>query len=330
MNNDGSMILEQPHAMPVNKDFSDFPQEKMDELLSRASKGEVIDNLEDSISNPDPEPAQPAPADKTKVDTPGSVESETTALASDEPAPPVDTDGTKVDLDNSEADPDEGQSAEKSKDTLLAEKQQLEKQLKHLQSLYGRQSNELGDLRRKVTAKPTQEEYDADPVAATEKLHQHKEQMQQIEAKTQELQRTAMITQNMDFHSKYTPELNSNIGAIKEMMVKEDGVSPTDAEQFASQVFMQNPLVVYNLNKRLSHYKEVMELKAQIEQLKKAPGKALERLGKVNKQAPAVRAQTGETSTPGESLIEDPVKFHKLSDKEIEAQLKKRLKQERG
>jgi hypothetical protein len=206
----------------------------------------------------------------------------------------------------------------------------LQKQLTHLQSLYGRQSNELGRLRAQLKGKPTQEDYDNDPVKATEQLQEHKATEQEIVKLEKEQEVTSIVKTNIEFAQQYAPDLEANAQAIYNLLVTEDKVPPTEAQKFLSQIYLYNPYAVFHLNQRARLVKEHQALKSEIDKLKAAPGQVVNKIAGVNKAVPAVSAATGQSSAPsGIGLAISEADLATMSDADLESALKSNLKKER-
>ncbi len=198
----------------------------------------------------------------------------------------------------------------------------LRKQHEHLQQLYGRQSNELGRLREKLKPKPTQEDFDSDPVKATEQMAEHQSQVKHIESVEQEQQIREVVMQNIQFAQQHAPDLEANAQVIYDLMVNEDKVAPTEANAFLGKIFLQNPWGVFQLNQRARAYRQVQALQRQIEELKQAPKKVINNISKVNQSIPGISASTGHSALVdvGEGIT-DPDQLAKLSDKDLETAL---------
>lgn len=309
---DGSVAAEQPQSSNATEtDFSILTDEQLEEKLNPK---ETEDNPTTPEALPETPPEQPV----------------TPEAGSEVTAPPA-IDGNPVNLEEPAAgtDKDNPPAAPKVDEDLQKRNNDLQKQLENLQALYGRQSNELGKLRQGLPPKPTQEDFETDTVAATEQLQNHNDGIKAIGALEQEAQNTEMIKQNVSLHQTYTPDLGSYVGKIKDMLVTQDNQSEIDANQFASNILLQNPLAVFQLVQRCKAQEKITSLEADVARLSKAPSKAVEQMSKVNAQIPSVTASTGEGSAPQIGLISNPATFSGLSDKEVEAQLHARLKQEK-
>lgn len=265
--------------------------------------------------------------------TAGSDKSEQLATLTDEelnerldpptPAPQPD----KVELPaTTEAAAPEEDKVEAPKIDLEAENGKLRKQLENLQQIYGKQSNELGELRKQLKDKPTAADFDADPVKAAEQLQERQAQEKEIREleQAQNLQATAI--RNMQFLTQYAPDLSSNAEAIREVLRSEDKLDDGDINKFVGEIFLQNPWGVYQLNQRTKLYNENRKLKAEIEKLKKAPGETINRIKDINKVTSNVKATTGESVERSVAPITDSKQLAGMSDEELQEQLKQLMK----
>lgn len=233
----------------------------------------------------------------------------------------------------SKAEPDKALEAPVEKPAEIDNNQSVEslkKQLANLQTLYGRQSNELGQLRAKLKAKPTQEQFDEDPVKATEELQEHNKTTEKIQQLEQEQKTVELVTQNMEYAKSYSPDLESNAQTIYNLLVSEDGISPTEAQQFMGQIYLANPLAVYHLNQRARAVKAVQTLKAEIEKLKAEPKKVVQKIAEINKAVPSVTSSTGQSSVPtGVGVPFSDAELANMPTADLEAALKANLSKER-
>lgn len=253
---------------------------------------EQLENLTDEELAEKLNPTTPAPvADKVELTTP---EPEAPAKADKAPEPKVD---------------------------LEAENGKLRKQLENLQAIFGRQSNELGEMRKRLKDKPTSADFDADPVKAAEDLQARQEQEREIQKIEQDQAVKATAIRNMQFLTQYAPDLQANAELIREVLKKEDKLEDGDINKFTGEIFLQNPWGVYQLNQRAKLFKQIKELNAEIEKLKQVPAATLNRIKQINQVASNVTAAAGQAVQPVNSDIE-PSALANLSDDELEAHLK--------
>lgn len=286
---EGSVITEQPSFVEMS-----------DEALEQA--------LEEPVKMDAP-PEQ----DKDEASTPESAPAKDAA-----PTPEQD----KVDALKDEAVKEPEQETD-----LKQALESLKKQHEHLQSLYGRQSNELGKLRAELKPKPTQEDYEADPMKATEQMQEHKEQADQIKRLEQERNLTEVVTKNIRFAQQFSPDLEANAEAIRNLLVEQDKVAPTEANRLLGEIFLQNPWGVFQLNQRARMYKEMQSLKKQIADLKQAPEKVVKQIKNVSQAVPGVNASMGNSSIPdSESGLADPSQLAGATEEQLEAMIKNSLK----
>jgi len=94
---------------------------------------------------------------------------------------------------------------------LEESKAKLEKQLANLQQVYGRQSNELGELRAKLKElkKPTQEDYDADTPKALEEQKEYDKVSQRAQELEQEQVNLSIVERNIHFAKQFSPDLEA-------------------------------------------------------------------------------------------------------------------------
>lgn len=259
-------------------------------------------------------PASQAPGSEAQTDAP-PVSQDSVAANSEQPA-------VSKEPSAGAPAPDKAPEPELTNEQLKQAHESLRKQHENLQHLYGRQSNELGRLRAQLKPKPTQEDFDSDPVKATEQMAEHQSQVKQIESVEQEQQLREVVMQNIQFAQQHAPDLEANAQAIYDLMVNEDKVAPTEANAFLGKIFLQNPWGVFQLNQRARAYREVQALKRQVEELKKAPKKVIDNISKVNQSVPGISASTGHSASIdiGDGII-DPDQLSKLSDKDLESAL---------
>jgi hypothetical protein len=259
-----------------------------------SAPAEQLENLTDEELAEKLNPTTPAPvADKVDVTKPAEPEA---------PAPNAD-------------------KAEPIKVDLEAENGKLKKQLENLQAIFGRQSNELGELRKVLKDKPTSADFDADPVKAAEDLQARQDQEKEIQKIEQDQAVKATAIRNMQFLTQYAPDLPANADLIREVLKKEDKLEDGDINKFTGEIFLQNPWGVYQLNQRAKLFKQIKELNAEIEKLKQVPAATLNRIKQINQVASNITAAAGQAVQPVNSDIE-PVALANLSDDELEAHLK--------
>lgn len=271
-----------------------------DELLSNLSDEELENRLSDKEDSPAPETV---PADK-------------------EPEP---------EQTEQPEQPTEEQPKETADDHIKAleeSKAKLEKQLANLQQVYGRQSNELGELRAKLKElkKPTQEDYDADTPKALEEQKEYDRVSQRAQELEQEQVNLSIVERNIHFAKQFSPDLEANAPHIHKILTEQDGFTHQQANDFLGQIFVQNPLTVYQLNKRVKEVNEIQRLKAEINRLKQAPEQMLNKISKAASNGSNV---AGTVSTPASRPELGFSDYSKLSDKELDNLISESLKNER-
>lgn len=260
-----------------------------------SAPAEQLENLTDEELAEKLNPTTPAPV-ADKVDVKPEAAPEAPAPNADKAADPI-----KVDLE--------------------AENGKLRKQLENLQTIFGRQSNELGEMRKMLKDKPTSADFDADPVKAAEDLQARQEQEREIQKVEQDQAVKATAIRNMQFLTQYAPDLSANADLIREVLKKEDKLEDGDINKFTGEIFLQNPWGVYQLNQRAKLFKQIKELNAEIEKLKQVPAATLNRIKQINQVASNITAAAGQAVQPVNSDIE-PSALANLSDDELEAHLK--------
>jgi len=205
----------------------------------------------------------------------------------------------------------------------------LKKKHQNLESLYGRQTNELGKLRAALKKKPTQEDFDENPAKAAEDLADHKEKLKEIAEVEKDLAQKEFIMKNIEFASRYCPDLEANSKDIFDLVTSVDKVSHDDASRLMSNIFTLNPWGVYQLNERAKLLKKFKALEAENALLKKAQKETVTKISGVADSVPAVRASTGKTSAAKLASDLSSEDIDSLSDEELMAQMENRLKQEK-
>lgn len=239
------------------------------------------------------------------------------------PVPVADTPETEVAADNAEEAKEEAPEKSEKAPDLQVENARLKQQLDNLKQVFGRQSNELGELRAKLKAKPTAEDFDADPVKAAEQLQERTEQEREIRKKEQEQEVHAIAIRNMQFISEHVPDLNDNVKVIHAVMAEQDKLTEDDIQKFTGNIYLQNPWGVFQLNERAKLYAENKKLKAEIEELKKAPGKVVSKIADISRSAANVGASTGHSGAAKADPIGDR-ELAEMSDEALAEYLKKR------
>lgn len=280
-----------------------------DELLSTLSDEELENRLSDKENSPAPETV-PADNEQTKEAKEPEQKEQPKQPANEEPTEqPEQTDSDHV-------------------KALEESKAKLEKQLANLQQVYGRQSNELGELRAKLKElkKPTQEDYDADTPKALEEQKEYDRVSQRAQELEQEQVNLSIVERNIHFAKQFSPDLEANAPYIHKILTEQDGFTHQQANEFLGQIFVQNPLTVYQLNKRVKEVKEIERLKAEINRLKQAPEKMLNKISKAASNGSNV---AGTVSTPASRPELGFSDYSKLSDKELDNLISESLKNER-
>lgn len=251
--------------------------------------------------------------------------------------PPENSDkGSETNLNEGEKKEDEGgepsDNPEKGTDSTPENSDKVEKdpkkelarvkkELEHLRKLHGRASNELGELRKRLREKPTAEDYDQDPVAASEALQEHHKVKAEIDQKEREVQMREILLQNMELISNHAPDLQSNRDIIREIMAEVDQVEDSQVSQLMENIYLQNPWGVYHLNERAKLYKENKNLKKELEQLKaqlkEAPEKTAKQISKVSRMKSNVNASTA-TPLSGQTKPVASAHLASMSDEELE------------
>ena len=280
-----------------------------DELLSTLSDEELESRLSDKEDSPAPETV-PANNEQTEE----AKEPEQT----EQPKQPVNEEPTE------QPEQTEGDHVK----ALEESKAKLEKQLANLQQVYGRQSNELGELRSKLKElkKPTQEDYDADTPKALEEQKEYDKVSQRAQELEQEQVNLSIVERNIHFAKQFSPDLEANAPHIHKILTEQDGFTHQQANDFLGQIFVQNPLTVYQLNKRVKEVNEIQRLKAEINRLKQAPEKMLNKISKAASNGSNV---AGTVSTPASRPELGFPDYSKLSDKELDNLISESLKNER-
>ena len=280
-----------------------------DELLSTLSDEELENRLSDK---------EDSPATETV-----SADNEQTEEAKE----PEQTEQPKQPTNEELAEQPEQTDSDHVK-ALEESKAKLEKQLANLQQVYGRQSNELGELRAKLKElkKPTQEDYDADTPKALEEQKEYDRVSQRAQELEQEQVNLSIVERNIHFAKQFSPDLEANAPHIHKILTEQDGFTHQQANDFLGQIFVQNPLTVYQLNKRVKEVNEIQRLKAEINRLKQAPEKML---SKISKAAGNGSNVAGTVSTPASRPELGFSDYSKLSDKELDNLISESLKNER-
>lgn len=280
-----------------------------DELLSTLSDEELENRLSDKEDSPATETV-PADNEQTKE----TKEPEQT----EQPEQPTNEEPTE------QPEQTEGDHVK----ALEESKAKLEKQLANLQQVYGRQSNELGELRAKLKElkKPTQEDYDADTPKALEEQKEYDKVSQRAQELEQEQVNLSIVERNIHFAKQFSPDLEANAPHIHKILTEQDGFTHQQANDFLGQIFVQNPLTVYQLNKRVKEVNEIQRLKAEINRLKQAPEKMLNKISKAASNGSNV---AGTVSTPASRPELGFSDYSKLSDKELDNLISESLKNER-
>ena len=280
-----------------------------DELLSTLSDEE----LENRLSGKEDSPAtETVSADNEQTKEPKEPEQ------TEQPEQPANGEPTEQ---PEQTDSDHVKALEESK-------AKLEKQLANLQQVYGRQSNELGELRAKLKElkKPTQEDYDADTPKALEEQKEYDRVSQRAQELEQEQVNLSIVERNIHFAKQFSPDLEANAPYIHKILTEQDGFTHQQANEFLGQIFVQNPLTVYQLNKRVKEVKEIQRLKAEINRLKQAPEQMLNKISKAASNGSNV---AGTVSTPASRPELGFSDYSKLSDKELDNLISESLKNER-
>ena len=280
-----------------------------DELLSTLSDEELENRLSDKEDSPAPETAV---ADNEQTEESKKPEQ------TEQPKQPANEEPTEQ---PKQTDSDHIKALEESK-------AKLEKQLANLQQVYGRQSNELGELRAKLKElkKPTQEDYDADTPKALEEQKEYDRVSQRAQELEQEQVNLSIVERNIQFAKQFSPDLEANAPYIHKILTEQDGFTHQQANEFLGQIFVQNPLTVYQLNKRVKEVKEIQRLKAEINRLKQAPEQMLNKISKAASNGSNV---AGTVSTPASRPELGFSDYSKLSDKELDNLISESLKNER-
>ena len=280
-----------------------------DELLSTLSDEELENRLSDKEDSPAPETVS---ADN------GQTEEAKEPEQTEQPKQPANEEPTEQ---PEQTDSDHVKALEESK-------AKLEKQLANLQQVYGRQSNELGELRGKLKElkKPTQEDYDADTPKALEEQKEYDKVSQRAQELEQEQVNLSIVERNIHFAKQFSPDLEANAPHIHKILTEQDGFTHQQANEFLGQIFVQNPLTVYQLNKRVKEVNEIQRLKAEINRLKQAPEKMLNKISKAASNGSNV---AGTVSTPASRPELGFSDYSKLSDKELDNLISESLKNER-
>ena len=280
-----------------------------DELLSTLSDEELENRLSDK---------EDSPATETAVADNEQTEESKKPEQTEQPKQPANEEPTEQ---PEQTDSDHIKALEESK-------AKLEKQLANLQQVYGRQSNELGELRAKLKElkKPTQEDYDADTPKALEEQKEYDRVSQRAQELEQEQVNLSIVERNIQFAKQFSPDLEANAPYIHKILTEQDGFTHQQANEFLGQIFVQNPLTVYQLNKRVREVKEIQRLKAEINRLKQAPEQMLNKISKAASNGSNV---AGTVSTPASRPELGFSDYSKLSDKELDNLISESLKNER-
>ncbi len=280
-----------------------------DELLSNLSDEELESRLSDNENSP---ATETVPADNEQTKEPKEPEQ------TEQPEQPANGEPTEQ---PEQTDSDHVKALEESK-------AKLEKQLANLQQVYGRQSNELGELRAKLKElkKPTQEDYDADTPKALEEQKEYDRVSQRAQELEQEQVNLSIVERNIHFAKQFSPDLEANAPYIHKILTEQDGFTHQQANEFLGQIFVQNPLTVYQLNKRVKEVNEIQRLKAEINRLKQAPEQMLSKISKAASNGSNV---AGTVSTPASKPELGFSDYSKLSDKELDNLISESLKNER-
>ena len=203
--------------------------------------------------------------------------------------------------------------------------ERMSKQLADSQSMIGRQANEIGELRKKLTPKPepvTPDEVLTNPVGATKKLVA--EEIAEREQRKQE-EYNAMIqarTQAAQFLAQAVPDIMELLPTMAEIAEQEDGVPKEFVERFKADPLSEAPIITVQLAKRARLKRELLELKTKTGELEQKPGELIDKINQAAKTRPAVTGSHGHAgkSTGTTGLTRDQIR--KLSDKELDELIK--------
>ncbi len=284
--------------------------EQPEELTSDKIANLSDEELTKALENPKPEDTLPPSEEEDKGEEPKAEDPKT-----------EDEDEQPKDEDKQPEDEDEDEPKDPKKENA-----QLKKQLAHLQEAYGRQSNEVGQLRKALKKKPTADDFDENPVQAAEDLQKHNEQKKEIETKERSVEAQKIAIRNMQLIEQHAPDLADNKKAIRKIMAEVDDVDDGQIEKLFGNIYLHNPWGVYQLNERAKLYDENSKLKKELEdtkkKLKEAPTKTAQQISKASKMKSNVSASTG-SSNPAADEPLNPSTIASLSDEELSNQLDK-------
>lgn len=192
-------------------------------------------------------------------------------------------------------------------ETEEAKAEKLAKQVADKEAFIGKQTTEIGELRRQAAALQEQlaqvnkddlnARYYDDPAATVNEVLAIREQ----EAQVQQLQMLANIKQNEVVVKEYVPDFDDLMDDMVETL-KELKYDPEIIKNFKINPYNEQPAIVVNLAERARLSKENKSLKAQIAELnqrvKTGPEDALKKVEKAARQV-----VTGATGKSGASEI---------------------------
>ena len=183
------------------------------------------------------------------------------------------------------------------------EKARLEKQVKDKEEFIGRQTTEIGELRRQaqilaeqlaaVDQEGLNRQWNEDPSAVVNEVLAVREK----EAQANRLLLQANIKENEITIKQRVPDFDDMIDDIA-ITAKKDGASDDIVRAFKANPYGAQPDLVIQLSQRVKLEKENASLKAEVERLKKAPGEALKKV-----EAAARQVVTGGTGKSGAGVV---------------------------
>lgn len=204
---------------------------------------------------------------------------------------------------------------------VVPEVEKLAKQVADKEAFIQQRNAEIGEYRKQIDtlqqqlARVNQEEIDdlyaMNPSEAVNQVLAIRENKAQIER----LQMLADIKQNEVTVKTFVPDFEELMDDMVETL-KELKYDPDIIQNFRSNPYADQPAIVVNLAARAKLAKENRALKAEIEQLKKAPGEVLKKVEQAARQS-----LTAATGKAGGSAAITSKQVHQMTAAELDAAL---------
>jgi len=266
----------------------------------------------------------------------------TTAIVEDEDEQEIDEQEEKT--EDSEEEPVEQEDSEEDGDEQEVLISKLRKQVEEKEAIFKAHSEEVGTTRKRNAELEEElarfrvqqpfaeldktnlgDNYDSVDVETVDKIVQQRLRQDREQQQRVLLQQESIRAQNKDALKNLIPDIDSLIPEIADIFERERLTDAQGLAQFRADPYSQNATLVYAYAQRAQLEKQVKELTADKDKLKKKPDKVIAQIKKAGKKKKTLD-DAGATSggSPKTPELTDDYIWNHMTSEELDKELRRR------